>query len=803
MAGGERIMRDHVTVKCLWMIFISSLLSLNVARAVESADAQPTPQDPVAGAEPRAGRDSSVSPTALEEIIVTAQKREQKISDIGFTIVSQTGLQLKEAGIDDIGQLDKVSTGFTASESPQGIPIFTMRGVGFNGKGLSATPTVSTYVDEAVLPYPVMTAGMLLDVERVEILKGPQGTLFGQNATGGAINIVAAKPTNYFTAGVESSANNFGGISANGYVSGPLGHSVDARLAISTDQFGAWQHGYYLNDSENGTANRGAARLLLDWSPSDTLKVSLNVNGNYDNGQPPGFLFAYPSVQATKLKPGEQGLLTYPASESNTDADMDVDQFRRNRFYQTVLRAEQELAANLSLVSITDYAHMHFFQNYDGDGTALNISPQQEFGRISSFSQELRVVGEIPQHRIHYIVGGNYYTDSLLDDNVLYENNYSGLPIDTSLDNRYATKNYQKAFFINADWEAVERVTFTGGARYTWTAERQIGCLRDTGDGSAAAFFGGTSNYLRSLFGLPPTSDFVPGGCVTIDDRPLLPGGIPSALPYLGNDTLAQKNVSWRGGVNYKPTTDSLIYGLVSRGFKAGGYPATVNTFATQGQPVLQEELTSYEVGTKAQMFGGALAANAAIYYYDYVNKQFSTYIKSIFGEIQTTSNVPHSTVKGFEVDLTAVPISGVKMRAALTYADTALGHYLSYSAVNGALTDVSGNPFNYAPEWSGIFNVEYRLPIGHGLESFVGSDVLYEDKAFSDLAQSEDLRIPTYTTVDVRAGLEAAKRWRMSLWVRNVADKFYWTGATNGVDDVIRVPGMPRTFGVTVGYTF
>jgi iron complex outermembrane receptor protein len=148
----------------------------------------------------------------LGEIVVTAEKREQRANDVGLSIVAVTGPQLVAAGVDDITQLYKVSPGLFIAHGEFGYPFFSLRGVNLNTGTLSTIPAVSTYVDEALLPYPVTAQGALLDVEHVEVLKGPQGTLFGQNATGGAINIVAAKLTNYFTSGMQIEYNDFGGL---------------------------------------------------------------------------------------------------------------------------------------------------------------------------------------------------------------------------------------------------------------------------------------------------------------------------------------------------------------------------------------------------------------------------------------------------------------------------------------------------------------------------------------------------------------------------------------------------------------
>src|SRR5690606_16449149 len=156
------------------------------------------------------------------EIIVTAQKREQSLNDVGLSITAATGAELTALGVNDTGDLAKITPGFTFTKSQDGTPLYTLRGVGFNDYTLGASPAVSVYVDQVPLAYGAFTQGASLDLERVEVLKGPQGILFGQNSTGGAINYIAAKPSQEFEAGVKGSYGRFNRLEAEGFVSGGL-----------------------------------------------------------------------------------------------------------------------------------------------------------------------------------------------------------------------------------------------------------------------------------------------------------------------------------------------------------------------------------------------------------------------------------------------------------------------------------------------------------------------------------------------------------------------------------------------------
>ncbi len=175
---------------------------------------------------------------SLEDVVVTAQKRSQSIGDVGMSITPSTTGELRDRGVSDVADLEKAVPGFSYAEAPNGRPIFTLRGVGFYDTSLSASPTTSVYVDEIALPFSVMTRAADLDIERVEVLKGPQGTLFGENSTGGAVNFIASKPTSTFMAGFDATAARFDKGDVNAFISGPLTETLNFRFAIRSVQGG-------------------------------------------------------------------------------------------------------------------------------------------------------------------------------------------------------------------------------------------------------------------------------------------------------------------------------------------------------------------------------------------------------------------------------------------------------------------------------------------------------------------------------------------------------------------------------------
>ena len=752
---------------------------------------------------------------ALEEVVVTAQKRSQKLSDVPISINAVTGADLASAGVADVRALAKVAPSFQVGQAYNGVPSFSLRGINFISPQISAPPSVSAYVDEAPLPYSVMTEWMLLDVERIEVLKGPQGTLFGQNSTGGSINVIAAKPTDTFKAGIRSEVSNFGQVFAEGYASGPVSDTLRARVAASTTQFGAWQHGYYLTPSSDHNADQAvtSARLLLDWTPIDRLKIAVNLNANYDHGESQAYQVGIVAPVNINNEPFP-GAFSYPPATSARQADFTpgFNLHKRDRQYQGTVRMDYELTDDLTLTSLTNYTDFKMYRPLDGDGTFFNGFLYELAGAIRAAGEEVRLSGKALDHRVTYILGASYQ-----DDKIVEGNNGQLLNTSQAADDNERTPldfhNRTLGVFANLDYEIVPDLTVTGGVRYTQLKQQEAGC--STGQGPVAlGIYGFIANTLRAGAGLPATDAYAnagPNGCIVINNIAGTPGGTPSYLPSAIDQRNQEHNISWRGGVNYKITPDTMVYGMVSRGYKAGTYPGAIAIFFQTDLPyVRQEQITSYEVGTKLAMFDHRLQFNAAGFYYQYRDKQFVTYTEVpvvVFNQV--LANIPYSAVRGIDVDLAAAPIDGLTLRGAMTYIDTYLGNYFSKTPVidpqTGKLVavNVQGRKFNYAPPWTATLDAEYEHPVWQDLRAYVGGGMQYTAKTNADIGGSYLTDIPTYTLLDARFGVRSDKGWTAGLFVRNLTNKYYWTSAARTADIIGRMAGMPRTFGVTAAYSW
>jgi outer membrane receptor protein involved in Fe transport len=752
--------------------------------------------------------------TGIPEIIVTAQKRAQSINDVGLTITALSTDELKKQGVQSMKDMARVVPGLSYADTDHGTPIFTLRGVGFSDNSLSGYPTTSVYVDEVPLPFAVMAAHASLDLERVEVLKGPQGTLFGQNSTGGAINYIAAKPTKELAAGGDVTVGRFGQGEANGYVSGPLTDTISARLAGQYGYGSPWQRSY-TRDDKLGKKNYLNGRLLLDWQATPDLKFRLNVNGWKDRSDP--LASQHFGIFPQFGGPGGTSLVNpryaaYPFAPIDPRAgDWSTDKRPKgNRSqFQTSLRGDLDVTDNIVLTSITSYTKFHTDQVFDLDGTDLEIYTFRIRGSLRSVTQELRLAGG-EGTPFHWVVGGNYENSHTIERQIQYYRDSTTAAaignVSAAEDSISKKRNY--AFFANGEYEVLPKLTLKAGGRYTNSRQTMNECNFDTGDGTINAAVG-------AIYGLfHPGKPFPAaiGDCTTLDPVTFEPSR------FL--DVLKEHNFSWRGGIDYKPNRDLLLYATVAKGYKAGGYPTTGAFTLTSYSAVKQESLLDYEAGFKAQLLDRKLSINGAAFWYEYRNKQLlGRYLDSIFGPLPILVNIPKSRIKGAELALNAVPVEGLSLNASLTYIDAKITKYIGVNA-GGAFSDFSGGKIPFTSKWQYVASVDYTVPMAGEIHPFLGATVTgrssttaivgsangaMPNPGFRAVVPLADIyTLPAYAMLDLRAGIEGPDGiWRFTVWGRNVTNKYSATNVVQSNDAIFRYAGPPATYGVTLAYKF
>lgn len=751
----------------------------------------------------------------MQEIIVTANKREQNLNRVGATITAFSGDLLKERQIVTVADIANAIPGLSFAQSSNNTPVLTMRGVGFNNASLGVYPAVSAYSDQAPLPFSVMASHSAFDLQRVEVLKGPQGTLFGANSTGGAINFVPQHASDVFQAGGDIGYGRFNEVSGNAYVSGPITDNLKARFAITGLHADDWQVSNTRPGDRNGSQDYFAGRLIVDWKASDSIRFSLNVNAWTDQSEPQQGQFVGFKAQVPIVPP--QSLLQPLSPQRPRAADWDprYKPSGDRRFFQTVLRADIDITNDVTITSLTTYNRFHQNQTGAGDGSYLSSTDiASDDGRLRSFIQELRLANASTS-RARWVVGGNLEHSSTLEDQDIQ---YPG-STNSNANTLFITQNGQLteqnvnnyAGFGNLEYDIFDKVTLKGGVRYTTSHNSIKGCSYDNGDGRTAALL----NLLGTLFQSGP---FTPvgvtgpkyGRCISLNFA-----NIPSHVPF--TPKLNESNVSWRVGADYRILQDTLLYANASRGYKGGSGPSTGALTEAIFQPVTQESVTAYEAGIKASFLDRRVHVNLAGFYYDYKNKQVDGAIVSIvLGPLAALVNVPKSRIVGLEGDISMVVAPGLTIGGGATYLDTKIQQYsgTSYLGVTG---DFAGSQLPFAPKWSYSLNADYRYAMQGGGASFAGISVVGRSTQDTTIGGSS-IVVPVspfnyvepglvhpfvtkaYALVDLRAGYESpGGQWTFTVWGKNVFNKYYWNNAVVLGDNIVRYAGHPATYGVKI----
>ena len=773
---------------------------------------------------------TDASATAIQEIIVTANKREESINKVDLTINALGAGQLEQQHVTSIQDLAAVVPALDYTRTSTNTPVYTLRGIGFYDTTLGAYPSVSVYLDQAPLSFPVMTAQTLFDIERVEVLKGPQGTLFGNNATGGAINYIAAKPTGDLEEGVSFDYARFNTVTADGYISGPLTDNLLGRLSFDTTHGDGWQNSVSRPGDTNGAPDTYAARALLDWKPTDRLRIQTDINGWVDRTQPaqaqfvkfiPNFpVSSNPAIASQFHQPVPNAVDDPQAADWTPSSQPEA----HNRLAQGVVRLDYDVTDAITLTSQTSYVDYKQLERPLGDGTAENrVNVVKSDGYLHSFNTELRLAdNNDPVFR--WTVGANYSHDvsqeanqiDIVDSTSNHTDAFFGLQFPgDEFTNHQEMNNY--AGFAAGEY-TIDQFTLKAGVRYTEADRKSENCeMGDAADNPNPIdeFF--QYVLLPFVYGHPGVS--IPNGsCIEIDPS--------TGFPHEFHGVLNQDNVSWRAGVDWNPTDTFMGYAYAAKGYKAGSFPALSGSSDVAYTPATQEAVVTYEAGLKTQPFDRRADIDLSIFYSDYHEKQVKSKLNDpVFGQLDALVNIPKSTIKGIELQTTTRPVTGLTVGFNATYLDARLdntssvisllgsvvpGSALNYSSFCGVATNgyslycgKNGNPIPFTSQWNVGGDVNYTFPVGEN-DAFIGGQITYRSWTTSSIGNEPLFRMPGYTLVDVQAGYDfGGGRYRVMLWGKNIFNEFYVVNIDRYTDGVQRYVGMPATYGVTVSAKF
>jgi iron complex outermembrane receptor protein len=712
---------------------------------------------------------------AGEEVIVTAQKRAQSTLDVGVNVTAMGTAALRERRIEQVPEFVAQLPNVDIKENSPGIlPVITIRGVGLNDFSATNNPSAGVYIDEVYLSSLALMNFDLFDIERMEALKGPQGTLYGRNSTAGAINILTARPDFDGVHGrVGAGYGDYETTDIEGFVNVPVSETFALRFSAKA----IWQdEGFWFNEANDRDLGRREmllGRVQARWQPSEDVDVILKIEGQRgrsETGAGAFFGLLPPAVPVPGLAcPGSPECTNF-FGYSDTDGDpfrgawsvdptYDVDQVG------TTLRVEADLGF-ATLTSVTGYIDFERQAGFDTDAGPLRLTDFVEHDDISQFSQETRLSGE--NGGVTWLAGLFYSHDTVEGT---YEGSHQELFNTTTL-SFWDQTSESAAIFGNLEYAMSETVSLIGGLRYTWEEKS------DTG---------GTLDLLTGC----PFSFLTLQPC----------GGAPIPLATI-DDEIDDTNWSWKVGLNWKPNDETLVYASITQGVKSGGFFSGVATSPAQLLPYGPETLVSYEAGVKQRLRDIGLSWSASIFYYDYSDVQ--TFIRDDSGglPIQRLGNVDEAEVYGldFEVQYSPVGLEGLTLSAGLGLLETELG---AFASSTGPVP--KGNELPDAPDVTATLGASYEFAIGGDWTARLAADARYTGSMEKDALNDPIVATDSYWVWNARAGVFDGDGWEVSLWGKNLSDEEY---VTQGISLLslgygYRVYGPPRTFGISIAKAF
>ena len=716
----------------------------------------------------------------VAEVIVTAQKREERLLDVGLAVSSLNAETLRTQRVETTTDLVSQVPNVDVKENiPGAQSIITVRGVGLNDFSSTNNSTVGVYVDDVFLASFAEMDFNFYDLGRVEVLKGPQGTLYGRNSTAGAINVISAAPSTAGNSAMLSfTAANYdryeGEAWANWAVSDRLAFRISGK-AVSQDE------GYWFSrplGTDIGRQGILLGRTQMLWKPTSrtTVKLKLEAEKNRSEIGSGKFFGTIPKAAGVTCPN-----FAAPANcvDSHGFTDTDPDPFSvttkhaapyRVSSENATLHVDQDLGfATLSSVTGAIDFKREFY--IDADAAPTTDAEFDQNDKVKQFTQELRLAGAA--ERLTWLVGAYYSWDRVQT----YSPGFLHDLFNTNVLITADQKTESKAVFGQAEWALTPRLKLVGGLRYTDEDRRYVG---------------GTTDL--NPFGLSFLCFVVQACAFGAPGQHVLPSE---------NASIHDSNWSWRAGANFKPNDDSLLYVTVARGVKSGGFfnGITTNSFALA--PYLPEQLTDYEGGVKARLFDRTLLIDASVFWYDYKDLQTQTFTNVGAVSLIKLGNVGHATVKGLDAQATWTPTTGLSLNAGLGLLDTELGAFQTAGAT-GPITVPKGNKLPNAPQTTFNAQARYEWPVTGGWTAAVQAGGHYASKVFKEALNTPYLSADSYWLWDARASLSGGKGWELAVWGKNLGNEHYVTQATDdGLGMGYRVFNAPRTYGVTLTKRF
>ena len=701
----------------------------------------------------------------LEKVTVTATKTgpsELQRTPVAVSVVGSDAIE--KLGINNIKDLAPYVPNVTFSQNTASAVIY-IRGIGSNNLGPGSDPDVTMQLDGVYVARPAGQLADFLDVDRIEVLRGPQGTLYGRNAVGGTINVISRQPSSIFSSQVRQSFGNFGGIQSDAYVTGPVTESMQASIAVNYRRQDAFFQNIAPNGPNLGNENRWGGRVQLRWTPNEIVEATTRAdvtrvsNENFESYDHLSAKLPFNAPLANGLVGNlRQVAVNSPQNINKTISGLSED-------------VDVYLSDTLTFKSLTGWRQTKFNFINDNDASELNVAQLSSNDTDRQLSQEfnLKYVA-----RGLKAVAGFYYiteTDSLIQMGLTPPSIVTVPPAAGLITATPRVKSTAEAIFAQATYEVAPRVSLTGGARYT--SEKKTMDQFFTRTSQNPATFGVTS-----------------------------PG-----FPITFKTSLKDNGFTPKIGVDFKATDDALLYVSATQGFKSGGFNFAARSAAAAAYA--PEKVWSYEAGLKSEWLDHRLRLNLTAFYYDYTNLQ----VQQLLGVGNVVvGNAASATVKGVELEFMAKATRELQLSGNLSTLDA---KYKSYPAaaipggfsaftpnqncVAGACTiDASNKYLTGSPKLSGVAAADYKT----WWDAYAYSahlDYAWRSRTYFDPSNIPQSAQDAYGlfNASVSIGSPIEGKWRVDLYGKNLADKKYFLVVAGNGFTAGGIVGDPRMYGV------
>lgn len=791
----------------------------------------------------------------IAEIIVTAQRSEAKLQDTPLSIVAVGGPELERQGTDSLSGFDtfipNVTIGGTAAQG-NAIVNVAIRGIGGAPQGfITQEGSVGIYVDDILFARPNGALLELLDVERIEVLRGPQGTLFGRNTAGGAIRYVTKQPADKLEGSIKAVAGSRDRFDISGMLNVPLSDTLATRFSFAKKSRDGFVH-RIIDDTYVGGGDSTTMRGQISWKPTSRLEVNVSADliRTSDNGQPtlatefsasdlyPAALYkvavagdppfsnsAVDSLRATA--PSWVSRSGYAASIDSAASDFgyyygqvrgkyevygglmpDVNKFKSYGLTGTIT---YELTDNLTVKSLTGYRDIAQQQNQDWDRTPIPLVQLNDTTDIEYLTQELQLNGSFFDNKLKMVAGAFYYWDDSINTRRRFDPSagansaYKGDTGKGTFESKHV-KTEAIALFTQGTLSVTDALSVTAGVR--WGEDKKD--FTSFREGRGQVCINTTTKEIVAATGPLATASCPAGSTSTISPQSV---------------SGKWSSVSPRFSLDYRWSPEVMTYISAAKGYKGGGFNDGIQTRCYRS-PVpncglneyLPENLWTYEAGIRSDLFDRRVRLNLTAFLTKYKDQQIQLADPGPPPLVYTVNG--DSTVKGVEAEFLASPIENLMLKASLGYVDASYDE--SIKSANGTTVLTPNVPFYRSPKWSYTLGASYTLPVGEAGD--VGLDVNWgwKDKQLSYPSPTNFIVLPSYGLLNGRISFNAAAGWSLAVFGNNLTNKYYLTGGFDPSGPVTQEAtgltgvahdrvfgftmldlGRPREFGVELSYKF